>query len=312
MPDIIAISETKITYGQILVNVDINGYDFIHCDSTTKAGGVGIYIKKTLPYKQKSEINIKLSFVENIWIEVKAATGPIVVGVIGRLPTTRVNDYECFITNLCDIFTELCANNTAFYAVGDNNIDLMLINVNQNYRKYVNSILSTTTKSAIDLPTRITDHSKTLLDHIYVNDPKHSYKSGVLLCDLSDHMSTFVCISIKKPIVKNTKKFLIQDMKNFDLEEFLRTLNIKLYAANLNSIDSVHDAFDKFEEVLQNTANKFAPLKKASIREKKISQKPWLTCELLNKIKTKNNFSNNYTRNLIKTILKSTKNKEML
>ena len=288
MPDIIAISETKITYGQILVNVDINGYEFIHCDSTTKAGGVGIYIKKTLPYKQKSDINIKLSFVENIWIEVKAATGPIVVGVIYRHPTTLVNDYECFTTNLCDIFTELCANNIAFYAVGDYNIDLMQINVNQNYRKYVNSILSTTTKCAIDLPTRITDHSKTLLDHIYVNDPKHSYKSGVLLCDLSDHMSTFVCISTKKPIVTNTKKFLIRGMKNFDLEEYVRTLNIELYAANLDSIDSVHDAFDKFEEVLQNTANKFAPLKKASRKERKISQKPWLTRELLNKIKTKN------------------------
>ena len=77
-------------------------------------------------------------------------------------------------------------------------------------------------------------------------------------------------------------------MKNFDLEEYLRTLSIELYAANLDSIDSVDDAFDKFEEVLQNTANKFAPLKKASRKEKKISQKPWLTRELLNKIKTKN------------------------
>ena len=157
----------------------------------------------------------------------------------------------------------------------------MQINVNQNYRKYVNSILSTTTKCAIDLPTRITDHSKTMLDHIYVNDPKHFYKSRVLLCDLSDHLSTFVCISTQKPVVKNTKKFLIQDMKSFDLEEYLRTLNIELYAANLDSIDSVHDAFDKIEEVLQNTANKFAPLKKAARREKRLSQKPWLTRKLL-------------------------------
>ena len=36
-PDIIAISETKITYGQPIVNVDITGHDFIHCDSITKA-----------------------------------------------------------------------------------------------------------------------------------------------------------------------------------------------------------------------------------------------------------------------------------
>ena len=63
-------------------------YDFIHCDSTTNNDGVGIYIKQTLPNKQKFDINIKLSFVENIWIEVKAT------GVINRHPTTFVNDYE--------------------------------------------------------------------------------------------------------------------------------------------------------------------------------------------------------------------------
>ena len=49
MLDIIAISETKVTYGQTLVNVNINGYDFIHCDST-KASEVMIYIKQTLPH----------------------------------------------------------------------------------------------------------------------------------------------------------------------------------------------------------------------------------------------------------------------
>ena len=110
--DIIAISETKITYGQPIVNVDITEYDFIYCDSITKAGGVGFYVKQTLPYQQKTEINIELSFVENMWIEVKTITGPIVIGVIYRHPTTLVNDYECFTT--CDIFAELRVNNTVF------------------------------------------------------------------------------------------------------------------------------------------------------------------------------------------------------
>ena len=52
-------------------------------------------------------------------------------------------------------------------------------------------------------------------------------------------------------------------MKNYNSEEYFRTLSNNLNAANLDSIDSVHDAFDKFEEVFLNTANKFAPLKKA-------------------------------------------------
>ena len=101
-------------------------------------------------------------------------------------------------------------------------------------------------------------------------------------------------------------------MKNFDFEEYLRTLNFELHASNLDSIDSVHDAFDKFEEVLQNTANKFAPLKNASRREKKISQKLWLTRELLNKIKTKNKLFKQLHKKLDKDNFEKYKNKEML
>ena len=199
-----------------------------------------------------------------------------------------MNDYESFSTNLCDIFADFRDSNTAFYAVGDYNIDLMQINGNQNFRKYVNNILSTSTKCAIDLATRMTDHSKTLLHHIYVNDPKHSYTSEVLLCDLSDHMATFVSISSKKFRVRSIDQFLIRDIKNFSLEKILRALENDLTAANLNSIHSAQDAFDKFKEVLHIVLNKFAPLKKASRKEKKRSKKPWLSRELLNLIIQKN------------------------
>ena len=53
-------------------------------------------------------------------------------------------------------------------------------------------------------------------------------------------------------------------MKNFSLEKFLRALEQHLTAANLDSIESAHDAFDKFEEVLYIVENTFALLKKAS------------------------------------------------
>ena len=92
-----------------------------------------------------------------MWINVKATTGLIVVELIYQHPTTLFIDYECFTTNLYDIFTKLCAHNTAFYAVCDYYIDLMQVNVIHNFRKYRIDILSTTTKCAFDLPTCITD-----------------------------------------------------------------------------------------------------------------------------------------------------------
>ena len=101
-------------------------------------------------------------------------------------------------------------------------------------------------------------------------------------------MATFVSISTKKSRVKSKDRFLIQNTKNFNLEKILRALEIDLTAANLNTIGSDQDAFDKFEEVLHIVVNKFAPLKKASGKGKKLSQKPWLSRELLNLIKQKN------------------------
>jgi len=42
MPDILCISETKIKNNP-LINVSLPGYDFLHVDSLTNAGGVFIF-----------------------------------------------------------------------------------------------------------------------------------------------------------------------------------------------------------------------------------------------------------------------------
>ena len=43
-PEIVAISETELIEGKINRNINLDGYNFIHCDSVTRTGtdGVGI------------------------------------------------------------------------------------------------------------------------------------------------------------------------------------------------------------------------------------------------------------------------------
>ena len=43
----------------------------------------------------------------------------------------------------------------------------------------------------ITKPTRITDHSATLLDHIYSNSKSLNYQSGIIITDVADHFGTF-------------------------------------------------------------------------------------------------------------------------
>ena len=82
LPDIIALTETKLSPNQTPTNIDLENYEFVHCDSASKSGGVGFYIKKAITYKSNSNIYLDWANVEDLWIEVLTKTGPAAIGVI--------------------------------------------------------------------------------------------------------------------------------------------------------------------------------------------------------------------------------------
>ena len=43
--------------------------------------------------------------------------------------------------------------------------------------------------------TRVTDHTSSLIDHIYTNTPEKVIKSGICLADISDHLPVFCTIA---------------------------------------------------------------------------------------------------------------------
>ena len=110
--DVIAVTETKLNNDTVISNIQVTGYEFVHCNSLTTAGGVGLYIK--VVFKERTDISINLPFVEDAWIEIKTHKGPAVVGVVYRHPTTLTGDYETFSERLYDVFYDLNCNHIPF------------------------------------------------------------------------------------------------------------------------------------------------------------------------------------------------------
>ena len=136
---------------------------------------------------------------------------------------------------------------------------------NNNFvESYLNKILSLSCKCAIDLPTRITENSKTLLDHIHINENEHLYMSAVILSDISDHFGTFIFISTKKLNNVKPNQLIIRDMNNFNYEMFLEELENRLQVENFAESDPVNKQFEAFYKIFHETIDKFAPAKKAS------------------------------------------------
>ena len=76
--------------------------------------------------------------------------------------------------------------------------------------------------------TRITNHSATLIDHIYTNSPEKIIKFGICLADISDHLPCFCTVSTMLPAFIHERYY--RDFSHFDKELFeVVNLNKLLY-----------------------------------------------------------------------------------
>ena len=72
----------------------------------------------------------------------------------------------------------------------------------------------------IDEPTRISKYSTTLIDHIYTNDVKFRFVSGIIIDDLSDHLPIFA-ISEKTSSQKVYSKRKVRKINGINAEHFI-------------------------------------------------------------------------------------------
>jgi len=70
-PDFIAISETKLK-SKCCINIQIPNYNFVHVDSLTNAGGVGLYVNKKLQYNVRQDLELPIDGCESLFIEMKS------------------------------------------------------------------------------------------------------------------------------------------------------------------------------------------------------------------------------------------------
>ena len=149
-------------------------------------------------------------------------------------------------------------------------------------------LLGCNCRCLIDVPTRVTETSKTLVDHVITNDKQRAITTGVLISDLSDHYGVFAIISYNDIKNKISNQVFIRDMTQFILDDFLLALNYELYCLFEDKSKDVNELYERFVEAFTNLVDQFAPLRTATRKEKKLGLKPWITSDLLKSIRIKN------------------------
>ena len=92
------------------------------------------------------------------------------------------------------VLDKLSKESKQVFLLGDFNIDLLNYNDHQPTNEFLDSLASNSFLPYILQPTRLTSHSKTLIDNIFSNAISHEATSGNLIATISDPLPQFLFV----------------------------------------------------------------------------------------------------------------------
>ena len=138
----------------------------------------------------------------------------------------------------------------------------------------------------ISTPSRVTGHSKTLIDNIFCNKPMLNPTAGNISFVISDHLIQFLIEpSSYNATLEQTSK-LQRYYKNFDKAKFINDLHKISWKEDCSNPDS-NVALEHFLQIIYKLLDKHAPYVTSKSRSS-FTSKPWITTAIPNSIKSKN------------------------
>ena len=121
-------------------------------------------------------------------------------------------------------------------------------------------------------PTRTTESSSTIIDHIITNDQSKITRTGIIPCSIvSDHDGPYACINIRSTRFEPRFKY-IRNMKTFDADAFLKDCSVLPFNI-INCFDDPDDQVSCMNKLFRECIEQHAPLRKIKVTR---PPAPWL------------------------------------
>ena len=188
-----------------MIRYIFNDYNFEYrSPPVNNRGGVAIFVKKVLgPISVRddlcisTECNCDKCEVESLFIDI-LLDERYVLGCVYRHPNGTIKHFS---DSLKQTFSHI-KTSTPVIICGDINIDFMKHELTLT-KDYIDVLVELQLIPLVTIPTRITDNTCTAIDHIYIRPSKKNIckqvKSGVLYCDMTDHLPVFILLSNQFP-----------------------------------------------------------------------------------------------------------------
>ena len=169
--------------------------------------------------------------------------------------------------------------------MGDFNINLLNYG-NKNTANFLDTMLSYSYLPFTNTPTRVTGHSKTLVDNIFYIKPILNITAGNISSVISDHLIQFLIEPSSTNVKLEQTCKLQQCYKNFDKTKFKNDLHKISWKEHCSNPDS-NVALEHFLQIISKLLDKHAPYGMSKSCSS-FTSTPWITMAIANSIKSKN------------------------
>ena len=273
--DIMCLCETFIDCNVADDEISIQDYSVVLRNRNRHGGGVLIYVKNGIKYTNITNLD---THVENVFINIEHNNDSLAVGVMYRPPSANIE----YFTNMLDLLDQIYSNNNNVILLGDLNHDydssghLVLNPLNQFETLY-------SMKQLVDVPTRVTLNTSSLLDVIFSTDHESHTVTGVYHTSLSDHYMIYTVYDRVRIIHDSNNKILkFRNYKKFSSERFIKDILACDCIYDTSWDSSLLEAkWDEFKNVFITVSDIHAPL---HCRKLKNRCNPWFDNDILEMI----------------------------
>ena len=283
--DVISLTETWLnTSNQDLIN--LNNYNFINNNRIDNiGGGTAIFIKKDHYFKKRDDIQFNSNIYESISIEFFLDKKNCILINIYRPPSS---DTAEFLQQLETLLTNIINENKFIYLVGDLNID---IGIKSSFSlQLLNTMASFFLFPTINIPTRTTLSSSTIIDVIFTNN-LDDFQSGTIMTDISDHFPLFISFPTF-PNKTHCGYISYYNTSDKNLKKLYNALLNNDWSNVSNKLDC-NEAFESFINTFHQLFTTFCPYNTKTRKNFKTSH-PWFTDKIKKLINKKNSLFKKY------------------
>ena len=204
--DAVLLSKTFLT-DKTLKLVNLEGYTLLtNHRKEHKGGGMAILVRSGVNYQQRKDLEVMVEKeVESCYIEIKTKLGKkIIVGSLYRSPNTKETELINHVQNT--IIKCMSAKQDMDIIMGmDHTLDLLKLNNHKGTRLFYDKMVELELVPSITRPTRITNHSATLIDNIFVcGSLQKDFDSSIIISDISDHLPS-IFLAKQTKVINNDR-----------------------------------------------------------------------------------------------------------